>query len=306
MTVQADTPSGRTVLVTGGAGFIGSHIVDAVAPENDVRVLDDLSTGKRRNLRDGVELVEGDVRDERTRRRAMDGVDVVFHQAGIASVERSTERPTLSHEVNLSATLSLLELARREDARVVLASTCAIYGQPSTVPIDESEPQSPESLYGIQKAGLDHYGRLYHDLYGLETVVLRYFNVYGPRQSSGDYSGVISVFMRQARDGDPITVEGDGSQTRDFVHVDDVVRANLLAATTDRVGEAYNVGTGSSVTILRLAEEIRSAVGSDSEIVHTSSRAGDIDRSCADISKARRRLGYRPSVTLADGLSTLR
>lgn len=302
---MVQTPTSKTVLVTGGAGFVGSHLVDALVRENDVRILDDLSTGKRSNVNDDATLIEGDIRDSETLRRATEDVDLIFHEAGVVSVQQSVEDPIQANEVNLDATLALLERARELDARVVLASSCAIYGQPTEIPVSEDEPFSPSSPYGLQKSALDHYARLYEELYGLETVALRYFNIYGPRQSSGDYSGVISIFKRQATNGEPITVDGDGEQTRDFVHVDDVVRANLLAATTDHVGEAYNVGTGASVTIKELAETIRDVSGSSSDVVHTDPRQGDIAESKADISKARDKLGYEPTIPLDEGISSL-
>jgi UDP-glucose 4-epimerase len=299
-------PTGQTVLVTGGAGFVGSHLVDALRSDNEVRVFDDFSTGDRTNLPDdGVEVIDADLRDREALAAATAGVDTVFHQAAIVSVEQTVDEPRTSHDVNATAALDVLDLARERDARVVLASSCAIYGHPSTLPIAESEPQTPTSPYGLQKAALDGYARLYNDLYGLAAVPLRYFNVYGPRQRDGPYSGVIRVFLRQAREGGPITVDGDGSQTRDFVHVSDVVRANLLAATTDEVGVAYNVGTGDAITIRRLAEAVRDAVGSDAEIVHREDRPGDIDRSVADTTRARNRLGFEASVDLADGLADL-
>jgi UDP-glucose 4-epimerase len=303
MTEEALT--GRTILVTGGAGFIGSHIVDALVPENNVRVLDDFTTGVRDNLSSATTTAEGDLRDESVLERAMADVDLVFHEAALVSVEQSVQRPNESHAVNVRATIGLLDAARREGARVVGASSSAIYGEPEAVPVGESEPKTPASPYGLDKLALDHYLRLYHELYGVETVALRYFNVYGPRQRAGDYSGVISVFRRQAEFGEPITVDGDGSQTRDFVHIDDVVRANLRAATTDHVGESYNIGTGSETSVQELAESIQSITDSDSEIVHTDPRAGDVRRSRADITNARRDLGYEPMVALEDGLRTL-
>ena len=298
-------PRGRTVLVTGGAGFIGSHVAEALVPDNDVRVLDDLSTGDPSRVPDGARMIRGDVRDRGVLARAMSDVDVVFHQAAMVSVERSVEDPTESQGINAAATLDLLEVARNVGARVVIASSAAIYGHPDSVPVDESEPKEPASPYGVDKLAADHYARLYADLYGLPTVALRYFNVYGSGHSGGSYSGVIDVFTEQARAGRPITVHGDGSQTRDFVHVSDVVAANLLAATTDHVGEAFNVGTGRSVTIRELAELVRAAVGSDSEIVHTDPRAGDVDRSRADVSKARDRLGFSPTTDVEEGIRSL-
>ncbi|CCQ33000.1 GDP-D-mannose dehydratase protein [Halorhabdus tiamatea SARL4B] len=297
--------SGQTVLITGGAGFIGSHLADALVADNDVIVLDDLSSGSRENVPDGATFVEGDVRDEDIVADVTDGVDLVFHEAAVVSVEQSIEEPEFCHDVNFDGTLRLLEAARRQDARLVFASSAAIYGDPTTLPITESEPADPQSPYGIDKCGADQYVRTYHDLYDLETVALRYFNVYGPRQTASDYSGVISIFREQAQAGDPITVDGDGTQTRDFVHVRDVVQANLRAATTEHVGAAYNVGTGDETSIQALAETIQETVDTGSSIVHGDPRPGDIERSRADVTKARQRLGYESDVSLADGLATL-
>jgi UDP-glucose 4-epimerase len=295
----------RTVLVTGGAGFIGSHLVDALVEDNDVRVLDDLSTGRRDNLHADATLVRGDLRDDEALDEATDGVDLVFHEAAIASVTRSVDDPVDSHRVNAAGTLDLLERARREDARVVVTSSTAIYGEPTSIPVSEDEPTTPLSPYGVEKLAVDHYARLYDDLYGLETVTLRCFNAYGPRQTGGEYSGVITTFLEQACAGQDITVEGDGSQRRDFVHVDDVVRAHLLAATTDHVGEAYNVGTGRSVSVLELAELVRELAGSRSDIVHVPARSGDVTTSRADISKARGELSFEPRVSLREGIGGL-
>ncbi|MFB6105950.1 MAG: NAD-dependent epimerase/dehydratase family protein [Halobacteriaceae archaeon] len=298
--------AGETVLVTGGAGFIGSHIASALVADNEVRVLDDLSAGDRSRVPAGATLYDGDVRDQAALREAVDGVDVVFHEAARVSVSDSVEAPSETNSVNLTGTLRVLEAARREDARVVFASSAAIYGEPTAVPIPEDEPTDPTSPYGVQKLAGDHYVRLYHDLFGLDTVALRYFNVYGPGQGSGgDYSGVITVFVRQAVAGGPITVHGDGTQTRDFVHVSDVVQANLLAATTPHVGEAYNVASGQAITIRRLAETVSDVVDSDAEVVFEEPRQGDIDASEADIGKARRQLGYDPQRGLAEGLADL-
>ena len=297
--------AGRTLLVTGGAGFIGSHIVDAVVDRNDVRVLDSLSTGSRDRLPDGVRLIEGDIRDQETVEAAMEGVDVVFHEAAMVSVPESVDRPRACHDVNGTATVTLLEAARANDSRVVFASSAAIYGHPDGVPIAEDAPKRPASPYGLEKLTGDYYTRIYADRYGLDTVSLRYFNAYGPRQTGGQYSGVISTFLEQARSGEPITVEGDGNQTRDFVHVDDIVQANLRAATTDSTGTSYNIGTGSNITIRELAETVQRVTDTDSEIVHVDPRPGDIEQSEADITKASERLGYTPTVTLEDGLSQL-
>ena len=300
-----DRPTGRQVLVTGGAGFIGSHLVDTLVSNNDVRVLDDLSSGTREQVDDRAEFIRGDVRDEATVQEAAAGVDIIYHQAGIVSVARSVEQPRTSHATNVAGTLAVLEAARTADARVVFASSAAIYGEPTALPIAETHPTEPQSPYGLEKLTADRYLRLYDKLYGLETVPLRYFNVYGPRQTGGDYAGVIAAFLKQARAGGPLTVHGDGTQTRDFVHVDDIVRANLLAGTTAATGQPFNVGTGDRVSIRELAETVRGLVDESIDIVHEQPWAGDIPDSEADITRARERLGYEPTTELQAGLKTL-
>lgn len=294
----------RTVLVTGGAGFVGSHLVDALVADNDVRVLDDFSSGHRANLPDDVTVVKGDIRDPIALQQAARGVDLIFHEAALVSVTQSVDDPWTSNQTNLDATLLVLEQARQEDARVVLASSAAIYGHPAELPVSERTTPDPTSPYGIQKLAIDQYARLYNELYGLPTVVLRYFNVYGPRQQ-GPYSGVISTFLEQARNGSPLTIDGDGEQTRDFVHVNDVVRANLLAATTDQTGTAFNIGTGRSTTVLELAKLVRGATNSDSSIVHEPPRSGDVRHSRADISNARQHLEFEPRISLEAGIRSL-
>lgn len=297
--------AGQTVLVTGGGGFIGSHLASALAPDNDVRVLDDLSAGSRQAVPDEATLVVGDVRDEKTLRDAAEGVDLVFHEAAQVSVERSVENPRETTETNVTGTVAVLEAARRADARVVLASSAAVYGEPQTVPIGEDQPIDPQSPYGLSKRSTEQHARLYADLYGLPATPLRYFNVYGPGQGAGDYAGVIATFLDQARRGEPITVAGDGKQTRDFVHVRDVVRANLLAAVVDSRGQPFNVGTGDRVTIQELAATIKAVTGSDAPIVNVEPRKGDIRHSCADVTAAREHLGFEPSIQLEAGLETV-
>jgi UDP-glucose 4-epimerase len=295
----------RTVLVTGGAGFIGSNIARALVDDNDVRVLDDLSGGRRENVPDGADLIVGDVCDADRLAEAMDGVDLVYHEAAVVSVARSTEAPLETNRTNVDATLRLLDHARTSGARVVFASSAAVYGHPDHVPVDEEHPTRPTSPYGVSKLTADQYVRLYASLYDVPTVALRYFNAYGPGQPGGDYSGVITTFVEQARSGDPITVHGDGEQTRDFVHIDDIVRANLRAATTPHVGAAYNVGTGESVTIATLAERIRELAGSASPIHNVDARPGDIRHSRAETTAARERLEFDAAVPLAEGLETV-
>jgi UDP-glucose 4-epimerase len=301
-----ETPTDQSILVTGGAGFIGSHLVETLAADNDVVAVDNLSGGRREWVDDRATLIEGDVRNEQTVARAVDGVDLIFHQAANVSVQRSVEAPVESHETNVDATLRLLEHARNEDARFVFASSAAIYGTPEAVPIDESDPKRPTSPYGAEKHAADQYCRLYHDLYDVETVALRYFNVYGPRQRGGQYSGVIDVFLDQADRGEDITVHDDGAQTRDFVHVDDVVAANCLAAVNGTPGEAYNVGTGDSISIRALAELVRETTETTSDIVHVDAREGDIEQSRPSIEKIQAELGFEPRRSLEAELETLR
>ena len=292
----------QRILVTGGAGFIGSRLADRLCRDNDVVVLDSLVSGDRENVPTEAEFIEGDIRDESAVADAIAGVDCVFHEAALVSVDRSVEVPTESHDNNVEGTLTILEAARSQDTRVVLASSAAIYGRPAEIPITENHPKEPTSPYGLDKLACDHYARLYHDRYGIETVALRYFNAYGPGQTGGDYAGVISIFIEQALAGEDITVEGDGEQTRDFVYIDDIVDANVAAAGTAAVGAGYNVGTGDSVTIRGLAELIQDITDTDSDIVHTDPREGDIDHSRAAVSKAKANLDFEASVSLREGL----
>ncbi|QLD88775.1 NAD-dependent epimerase/dehydratase family protein [Natronomonas salina] len=293
----------REILITGGAGFIGSHLATAFKEDNRVTILDNSITPNQ-FIPDDVEVIESDVRDAETVDAAVEATDVVFHQAALVSVSGSIQNPKQSHSINATGTLNILEAARKYDSRVVVASSAAVYGQPDVTPIPESHPLEPASPYGLNKLTSDHYARLYNDLYGLETVALRYFNVYGTGQKGGDYTGVIEVFLEQAQDGGPITVHGDGQQTRDFVHVHDVVDANRLAAETDAVGKAFNIGTGSAITIRDLAELIKNTGDSSAEIVHKDPREGDIRHSCADISLARKQLGYSPERSIEEELGT--
>ncbi|WP_276253211.1 NAD-dependent epimerase/dehydratase family protein [Halomontanus rarus] len=297
-----DQLAGTSVLITGGAGFIGGELAHTLANPADVTVLDDCSSGDPDRVPSEATFVRGDIRDRQTVSDAMDGVDVVFHEAALVSVAESVETPLESHSRNSTGTLTVLEAARDHDARVVCASSAAIYGHPERVPVSETDPKEPTSPYGLDKLALDHQTRLYHELYGLDTVALRYFNAYGPDQPANDYSGVISIFFERALNDEPLVIFGDGEQTRDFVFVDDIVQANLRAAVTDEVGEAYNVGTGTRVTITELAESIIEVTDSNSDIVYDDPREGDIRHSGADISKARDSLGFEPTVSLEEGL----
>jgi len=296
---------GETVLITGGAGFVGGHLAAALVDDCELRILDDFSSGSPDRVPDDATVVEGDIRDDGLVSELVEGVDVVFHQAGLVSVPTSVERPVESHDRNVNGTLTVLEAARGADTRVVSASSVAIYGNPVSTPIRETDSKEPTSPYGLDKLALDHYCRLYHQEYGLETVALRYFNVYGPHQATGGYGGVISTFLEQAEAGRPLTVEGDGTQTRDFVHVSDVVRANLAAAATDHAGRAYNIGTGGSISIVELAELVQELADTQPEITHVEPRPNDILHSRSDTERARQELGFEPRVSLEDGLFDL-
>lgn len=296
---------GEYICITGGAGFIGGYLAQELAKYNHVRVLDDLSSGKRSNVPESATLIEGDIRNLAATREAIQGTDIVFHHAGLVNVAQCVEEPRQSQDVNVAGTLSVLEAARLADARVVLASSSSIYGDPQNLPIDEAHPTEPKSPYGLDKLALDHYARLYDELYDLETVALRYFNVYGPGQPADDYGGVIGIFFEQAESGAGLTVHGDGEQTRDFVHVEDVVQANVKAALADTSGRAYNIGTGTELSINDLANHVRNLVETDVDIVHTEAREGDVRRSVADISLAKEKLDFEPTVDITAGLRTV-
>ena len=294
--------AGQSVVVTGGGGFIGSRLAAALARVCDVTVLDHFSTGDPDAVPDAATVVRGDVRDVDAVHEVTADADVVFHQAAMASVGRSVRSPVECHAHNASGTMTVLDAARRTDTRVVFASSAAIYGHPESVPIHESDPKTPTSPYGVAKLAGDQYVRAFADLYGLPTVVLRYFNVYGNRPGGDD---VVSQFVGRARTGESLVVHGDGSQTRDFVHVDDVVRANLRAAATDATGRAYNVGTGEATSIRELAELVRDAANGPVEVTSRPGRDADIDRSHASVERAREDLGFEVSVDLADGIDAL-
>ncbi len=298
-------------LVTGGAGFIGSHIVERLLRDgHSARAFDNLTSGKRENLAGiaGAELVVGDIRDADALARAMEGCDLVFHQAAIVSVPYSIEHPHESLDVNLRGTLNVLEAARHTKAkRVVMASSAAIYGEDPSQPKRESMTPSPISPYGLEKLASEHYLTMWTHLFGVETVALRYFNVFGPRQDpSSAYSGVISVFVDRILRGAPLSIFGDGEQFRDFVYVANVVDANMLAATRANVsGRAYNVGCGEKTTLNALAQMLGRIAGREVKPRHEAARIGDIRESIADITRARAELGYAPAIGVEEGLREL-
>jgi len=301
----------KKALVTGGAGFIGSHLVDALLSRGTrVTVLDNLSTGHRSNLGQAlpkIDFIEGDIRDRVSVEAAANNCDVIFHQAAVVSVPQTVEDPVGSASVNTSGTLTILDVARTQGvARVVLASSCAVYGDDPAQPKYEDLSPQPKSPYALQKLIGEMHARLYYELYGLESICLRYFNVFGPRQDpSSPYSGVISIFMDRAIEKRAPVIYGDGEQSRDFVYVNDVVGANLLAAVAKSAdGRAINVGTGHNITIIRLWELISKFSDIDLTPDYEMPRPGDIQVSLADIRRARRDLEFEPEYHFEKGLES--
>jgi UDP-glucose 4-epimerase len=298
-------------LVTGGAGFIGSHICDRLLAEgHQVRILDNFSTGKHENIptSDHVEVIEGDVGDYDTVRTAMQDIDMVFHEAAIASVPETVGNPLASERVNYRGTLNILEAARHAGVqRVMFACSAAVYGDLPELPKQESMPVRPLSPYAVDKLASEQACQMYTYLYGLETVSLRYFNVFGPRQDpSSPYSGVISIFTDYINQGKQPTIYGDGEQTRDFVYVSDVVEANILASTSpSAAGKAFNVATSGKLSINGLLKTICDIKGAPFEPDYRPGREGDIRHSRADISAAQELLGWQPVVAFEDGLRRL-
>lgn len=299
----------RTFLVTGGAGFIGSHLAEALAARGDkVRVLDNLSTGFLSNLapiRDRVEFIEADLVDAEAVRRAVEGVDCVFHEAALASVPRSVEQPLDTNAACVTGTVALLDAARRAGVRrVVYAGSSSMYGDEPTSSKRETDLPAPISPYGAAKLAAEYYCRAFTATYGFETVTLRYFNVFGPRQDpNSQYSAVIPQFITAILAGRRPSVFGDGLQSRDFTFVGNVVHANLLAADAPGVaGRVMNVANGRSQNLLELLAAINRLLGTKVEPIHAPPRVGDVRESMADITLARRLLNYEPQVDFEEGL----
>ena len=295
------------VLVTGGAGFIGSHIVRALLERGDhVRVLDNFSTGKRENLAGlDIELIEADLRDASRVTQACRGVETVFHQAAFVSVPQSMKEPVDCFDVNVTDTASLLQAAHKYGVRrVVFASSAAVYGDSDALPLDEETPLRPLSPYAASKSVDEIYGQLYTTSFGLEVVGLRYFNVYGPRQSpDSQYAAAVPIFIRRLLENKPITIFGDGGQTRDLIFVGDVVRANLMAAVHPSApGQVFNICTGLETRINDLIEILQDLFPSAPMPEFAEPRAGDIYRSIGSPQKAADLLGFRAGVSLAEGL----
>jgi UDP-glucose 4-epimerase len=296
------------VLVTGGAGFIGSHIVDAlVKGGHDVAVVDDLSMGKREQVHPSARFYRVDIRD----RQALEEVfraerpEVVNHHAAQADLRRSMSEPSFDASVNIVGSLNLLEFSLTHKVRkfINISSGGAVYGEPQRLPVDELHPIHPVSVYGVSKYAVEQYLRLF-DGFGLDYTILRYANVYGPRQNPAGEAGVVAIFSRQMLAGECPTIFGDGTKTRDYVYVDDIVAANLLAMTEKRAsGRSYNVGLGREVSDRQIFELVRRAAGATVEPIAASKRPGEIDRICLDASLVKAELGWEPTTFLEDGIS---
>jgi UDP-glucose 4-epimerase len=298
------------ILVTGGAGFIGSHIAEALVKRGHrVRVLDDFFSGHRENLaavKGDVEIVRGDCADPRAAQRAVKGVEVVYHEGAIPSVARSVGDPLRSRRANGTATLTMLLAARDAGTRrFIYASSSSVYGDTPTLPKRETMTPNPLSPYAAEKLSGEHYLRIFHRLFGLETLSLRYFNIFGPRQDpTSPYSGVISRFATALIARETPVIFGDGLQSRDFTYVGNVVDANLRALTARKLqGDAVNIATGHRVTLRALLAQMARALGGSAKARHEPARAGDVRHSLADVSKAGRLLGYRPSIGIDEGLA---
>ncbi|MEW6183489.1 MAG: SDR family oxidoreductase [Bacillota bacterium] len=296
-------------LVTGGAGFIGSHIVEELVRKGErVRVLDNLSSGKKENLAHltkSIEFIEGDITNTADVARSVEGVDYILHQAALASVDGSVRDPLLTNAVNITGTLNLLQAAcDNKIKRFVYAASSAVYGNTSTLRKSENLSADPLSPYAVTKYTGELYCRIFYRIYGLETVALRYFNVFGPRQDPNSmYAAVIPLFIAAILQGKIPVIYGDGDQSRDFVYVSDVVEANLLACSAPKApGEVLNVGCGNQITVNQLLTDLKRIMKSDVTPVHQEARPGDVRHSLADITRARKILGYEPAVSLQEGL----
>jgi len=302
------------VLITGGAGFIGSHLVDHFLKTGcETVVFDNLFSGRIENIKrhmnnKNFHLIRGDVRNSGDVEKAVKGVDVVCHLAAIVNIPLSIEDPLLVDEVNVKGTLNLLEASvKRNVKRFVYVSTCAVYGEAKYLPIDEEHSINPLSPYGASKLAAEHYCNVFHQIRGLQTVCFRPFNIYGPRQPSGPYGSVITTFLESLKKGQPLVIYGDGNQTRDFLYVEDAVKACMLAIRCKNCsGKTFNIGTGIQTSINKLAQVLIELTGkSRVKVTHADKREGDIRESYADISRAGKELGFKPEFSIYEGLKRL-
>ncbi|MBW1971305.1 MAG: SDR family oxidoreductase [Deltaproteobacteria bacterium] len=297
-------------LVTGGAGFIGSNLVEALLMRGEkVRVVDNFSTGKKENLipfLSDIELIEGDIADPSISKKAVKGVEYILHEAALGSVARSVDDPIATNRANIDGTLNLLIAAKDENIqRFVLAASSSCYGDSEELPKREDMPVNPLSPYAVTKLTQEHYCKVFYHIYGLPTVILRYFNVYGPRQDPNSiYSAVVPIFISRLLKGERPTIFGDGEQSRDFTFVEDVVNANILACKTPNIeGEIFNIAYGQRITINKLFGIIRKRINSNLEPIYGDKRPGEVRHSLADISKAKKLMGYKSRFSIEDGIS---
>ena len=307
MEQDPDELKGKNILVTGGAGFMGSHIVDRLSPDNNVIVLDNLFSGTLANLeksKDRITFIKGDILDKALVTDIVAKVEFVFHLAAHVGNIRSIKDPYFDMDVNIKGMLNLLEACRNSNVkRLVYSSSAAIFGEAKYLPIDEEHPLNPESPYAVSKLAAEKYCFAFHKVHGVPTTALRYFNVYGPRQESSEYANVIPIFIGRIKEGKPLTVFGDGKQTRDFAFVEDVVTANILAATQPAaVGEIFNIATGIGNSIEELISILNQLSGKESPVTYADPRAGEVKHSRANIEKARTILRYSPKTNLKEGL----
>lgn len=299
----------KSIIITGGAGFIGSNLAEALADDNHVIVIDDLSTGYRHNIQQlidnkKIDFIEGSICDLSFLQRSFVDVDVVFHQAAIPSVPRSVSDPIKSNEANINGTLNVLVAAHDNNVgKVVYASSSSVYGDSPTLPKHEEMKPNPLSPYAVNKLAAEYYCNVFTSVYGLRTVALRYFNVFGPRQDPhSEYAAVIPKFIRLISKGESPVVYGDGEQSRDFTYIDNVVQANILAAEHTNVTGVFNAACGTKMTVNALAKALMKIIGKEVGIRYEPPRPGDILHSLADSSKAKEAFGFDPKISIEDGL----
>lgn len=292
------------ILITGGCGFIGSNLAEELSKYHDVIILDNLSTGNMDNIKDlSVEFIKGDIIDLNLLRKLTKNVDCISHQAAVVSVPESIEDPLKAEEVNVKGTLNVLIAARDSGVeKVVNASSCAVYGDTDILPIREDIPLNPKSPYAVTKLTSEYYCNVFSEIFELKTISLRYFNVYGPKQNpDSEYAAVIPKFIQRVTRGEPPVIYGDGEQTRDFIYVKDVVRANVIALESEECG-VFNVATGNKISINHLAYKIMDIVGLNSKPVYDKPREGDIRHSYGDITKIKNKIGFEPIYSIEEGL----
>jgi UDP-glucose 4-epimerase len=300
----------KKVVITGGCGFIGANLVYALFKDNEVVVIDDISTGKLENIDELIKnqeitLIKGDIRDLDLLKTTFSNADYIFHLASIPSVIMSIKEPELTNEVNITGTMNVLIAAKENGVKkVIFASSAAVYGNIPTVPLTEDMPPLPDSPYGAQKLGGEHYLRVFYEVYGIATTSLRFFNVFGPKQDpKSEYSPVIPKFITRLVKNTPPVIFGDGNQTRDFIFVEDIVNANILAAENSASnGKSINIACGMETSVNDLAQKIKDILGKDIRAEHIEPKEGEIIRSLADISLAQTLLGFKPKYSLEDGL----